>query len=238
MEIGEQAYQHIKKITKNNKLFEYFARDKNYTSPEQPTTFFMAGSPGAGKTEFSKWFVKNNYEEADIPILRIDADEIRELCPEYNGKNSHLFQRAVSYGVSQLYYYALKKNYNLLLDSTFSNFEHAKTNVQLALSKNRQTYIMYIYQDPVRAWEFTLKREEIENRKITLMVFIDGFFQAKENVNKIKARYKNKVNLDLIIKNYTNDNKKFIIDIDSVDRYIKDEYTKESLSEKLKNVNI
>lgn len=238
MDISEKAYSHIKKIVKNKELYKYFTSDKKYKPYERPVTFFMAGSPGAGKTEFSKNFLKNAYEEIGMPIVRIDADEIRDLCPGYNGKNSHLFQHAVSFGVSQLYYYVLKEKYNALLDSTFSNINHAESNIRLALNKNREVDIMYIFQDPIRAWEFTLKREKIENRKITLDVFIHDFFKAMGNVNKVKQIFKNKINVDLIKKNYSNDIKIYKMNIKTIDRYIKINYTKKSLYDILKNVKI
>ena len=47
----------------------------------------MAGSPGAGKTEYSKRFVDGVKKDTGASIVRIDGDEIREILPQYNGSN-------------------------------------------------------------------------------------------------------------------------------------------------------
>lgn len=238
MDISEKAYGYIKKLAKNKELYKMFASEEKYKSFLSPATFFMAGSPGAGKTETSKNFVKNLNEKYDFPIVRIDADEIRILCPGYDGSNAHLFQHAISFGVNQLYYYALKHNYNVLLDSTFSNINHAKSNIRLALERKREVYVYYIYQDPKIAWEFTLKREKIENRKITLDVFAKDFFQAKENVNTVKKIFNKKISIHLIKKDYKYNIDKFWINIDKIDNYIQFVYTQESLYNTLKEIKV
>lgn len=77
----------------------------NCPMASHPVSIFMAGSPGAGKTEVSKELVK----EFDRKPMRIDADELRALCPDYVGTNAHLFQKAANKAINVLYDYALKK---------------------------------------------------------------------------------------------------------------------------------
>jgi predicted ABC-type ATPase len=59
-------------------------------SHETPVAIFTGGVPGSGKTTFLKdyapWLTKSN-------IFRIDADEIREMLPEYKGWNSKATHR-------------------------------------------------------------------------------------------------------------------------------------------------
>ena len=170
--------------------------------------------------------------------MRIDADEFREFCPGYNGNNSHLFQGATALAVNKLYDYALVKKYNVLIDGTFSSYKYAEENIKRALKREREVYIIYVYQNPPVAWDFTLKREKLEGRKINLEVFIDDFFRAKENVNKIKEIYKNRVNVILIKKDYNNIVEKTWLNIDNIDNYIKFEYTKELLYNELKDIKL
>ena len=59
-----------------------------YIVEESPVSVFMAGSPGAGKTEASKALL----EEFDSKIIRLDIDNLRDLIPGYQGGNAHLFQ--------------------------------------------------------------------------------------------------------------------------------------------------
>ena len=238
MNISEEAILCIKKLAKSGELYDIYASKEKFRSFSMPSTFFMAGSPGAGKTEASKNFIKNVNEKIDFLVVRIDADEIRNLCPGYTGSNSHLFQGAVSLGVNKLYDYVLRKKYNVVLDSTFSSYQYAESNVKIALDKKREVHIIYIYQDPKIAWEFTQKRERLENRKITLDVFVDDFIKDKENVNKIKEIFGGKIKISLIKKDYNNGIEKLWVNIDKVDNYIKFEYNKKSLYNVIKDIKI
>lgn len=66
-----------------------------FVPEENPVSVFMAGSPGAGKTEASIELL--HLKGADgARILRIDPDELRAELPGYSGSNAWLFQRAVT----------------------------------------------------------------------------------------------------------------------------------------------
>lgn len=82
---SEQAKLFIKQHA--DLLIETFANPKIYLEDAHPVSLFMAGSPGAGKTEISKRLI----EKFSNKPVRIDADEIRELIPGYTGANSYLF---------------------------------------------------------------------------------------------------------------------------------------------------
>jgi len=162
----------------------------------------MAGSPGAGKTEFSKRLIEIM---TPIPIVRIDADEIKESIPQYNGQNSDLVQGAASIMVDNLNYYTLKHKQNSIMDGTFANYAIARRNIENCLKKNRSIGVFYIYQDPIIAWDFTRKRKKLEGRYVPKEAFIDAFFKAKENVQSIKEEFGDKIELNLVIKNSNNE---------------------------------
>src|SRR3989338_11007487 len=112
--LEEEAFRFIK--ANRQELIRKFANPSLYKPVENPISLFMAGSPGAGKTEVSKSLVKRF---KDAPI-RIDADEIRKVCEGYKGSNAHVFQKAANKGVNILFDYALKEKLNLILDGTFA----------------------------------------------------------------------------------------------------------------------
>lgn len=99
-----------------------------FTPEEEPVSVFMAGSPGAGKTEASVELL--TMIEADgTEILRIDPDELRHEFPNYTGDNSWLFQAGVSVLVEKIHDLALKQKQSFLLDGTLSNYRKAKENI-------------------------------------------------------------------------------------------------------------
>lgn len=76
---------------KNKKLIaNRFTDISRFTPEEEPVSVFMAGSPGAGKTEASIELLAL-VEDSGLEILRIDPDELRYELPNYTGSNSCLF---------------------------------------------------------------------------------------------------------------------------------------------------
>lgn len=223
-EIREEAVQHVKK--NKTSIIQNIIAKSRVTIVDNPISVFMAGAPGAGKTEFSKKMIKL----LNAPFVRIDADEIREMIPQYNGKNSDLIQSAANRGVEKLHDYVLSKKYNYVMDSTFSNYNKQLSNIERALNKGRTVGVFYIYQDPVIAWEFTKAREKLEGRAVPKSVFIDKYFDSIKTTNEIKKQFKNSIILHFIEKNADNEVKRFLMNISEVDRMITKKYNKISLN--------
>lgn len=220
---SNDAFQSVK--ARHLELIEKFASNKEYIPDIQPISLFMAGSPGAGKTEISKRLIKRFKQKP----IRIDADEIRAFCNGYTGQNAHIFQKAATKGVHILLEHALKKNINMILDGTFA-YNGALENIQRSLDHKRKVEVFFIYQDPLQAWEFTKKREAIEQRKVSKEVFIDSFFKAQENANEAKKHFGTSIEMNLIIKDFEKNLEQFEINIPGIDSYIKKVYTKEELN--------
>ncbi len=234
-DLEQQAIDFIKKNKKI--LIEKFASLDNYASVSDPLTFFMAGSPGAGKTEYSKGFIESlEIEQPGIKIVRIDPDEIRKIIPGYTGGNSWEVQRAASFGVEPLLDHVLHKNLNFVLDGTFSNYEKSKKNIERCLKYKRRVGIIYIYLKPEVAWAFTKKREKLEGRPIPKDAFINDFFLAQENVQKIKNQFGTDVHVTLVIKNHEGSVEKTPFEIDKIDSYIEKKYTKRELEDIISKV--
>lgn len=231
--IEDQAFEWVKKNKKE--LINKFCNPLIYPPYEVPSILFMAGSPGAGKTEYSKSLIKQLEEkDKNSKYIRVDADEVRNMIPQFNGKNSSQIQRAASKGVSIILDYAFHNKQNILVDGTFANYEIMDKNIKRALDKTPKIGIFYLYQDPILAWEFTQVREKVEKRKISKSVFIDAFFKAKKNVNLIKEKYGNRIDVNLIIQNRDNSFKKIYFNIESIDNFLENEYTIGSLKNKLR----
>lgn len=182
-------------------LISRFASD-DICPPEidqSPISIFMAGSPGAGKTEYSKSLIT----ETGIDIVRIDPDEIRNFFPWYVGNNSDEVQHGAFRGVDKLYDYVIEKKKNALIDGTFTPYLQAVKNVRRSLEHNRTVKIYYLYQDAIKAWEYTKLRAIEEGRSVPKNVFIESLFEARENIVKVKDEFGKSVSLLVIKNDYT-----------------------------------
>jgi hypothetical protein len=148
-----------------------------YPSEKNPVAVFMAGSPGAGKTEASKELLATlEAKEPRSRILRIDPDDLRGEFSSYAGNNSHLFQGAISILVARILDLAHDQRQSFLLDGTFSNLAIARENVVRCLKKKRAVQILYVYQDPLQAWRFVQARELEDGRNVPVERFIEEHF--------------------------------------------------------------
>lgn len=229
----EDAVIYVKKNKDkiNNKLADLVS----FPAVKNPICYFMAGSPGAGKTEFSKSLVELiNHTQPNLKIVRIDVDEIRHEIPQFKGNNSSIVQHAAALAARNLFYFVVKNNQNFIFDGTLSSI-NVIDDIKMLIEKGRRIGIFYIYQDPKRAWEFTKKREKIEGRPVPKEVFIKAFFESRSNVNKIKKIFGKDITLTFIEKNYLNRDKKYRPNIDKVESFVQNEYNPTTLEVLLKD---
>jgi UDP-N-acetylglucosamine kinase len=196
-----------------------------YPPEEQPVSVFMAGSPGAGKTEASKALLEKFGEN----ILRIDPDDLRSEFEGYSGDNSWLFQAAVSILVDKIHDLALDQRQSFLLDGTLTNYTKAVQNITRSLKKGRFVQILYVYQEPATAWEFVQAREKIEGRKILAEHFIEQYFEARNSVNNLKTKFGADIKIDLLLQNSDNSRKLYKANIDQIDNHVPEKYTPATL---------
>jgi predicted ABC-type ATPase len=230
------SQQSIAWAKNNRKMFvDKFCNLNEHPPSEKPITFFMAGSPGAGKTEFSKSIIPElQKRDPKSAIVRIDIDEVRELIPQYNGKNSSEIQPAANIGVERIFDFVQKHNQNAIVDSTFANYVKALDDVKRALNRKRGIAIYYLYLDPLIAWSFTKKREAIDGRNVPKEIFIEAFLKSKENVNLIKKQFGDKIEVYLIERSLEKGIERTQFNIENVDFYLKTRYTAELLQEIIK----
>ena len=86
-QIQEQALAFAK--ANRRQIARRLTDPKVYAPEEHPVSVFMAGSPGAGKTEASIELI----DKLGTPVIRIDPDELRNECPGYGGAKSRVAAR-------------------------------------------------------------------------------------------------------------------------------------------------
>ena len=209
------------------RIAKEFTDIDKYTPEDDPVSVFMAGSPGAGKTESSKNFILNFPLDN---ILRIDPDDLRSYFEKYTGDNSYLFHGAVSTVAANIHDLALKNKQSFVFDGTFSNVDISRQNIQRSLKRDRYVQILYVYQDPVLAWDFVQKREKVDKRKILKAIFIKQYFLARETVNCLKQEFGKRTQVDLLVKNTNGSDLYYKENVDIIDNHVAEKYDKDTLN--------
>ena len=199
----------------------------SFDAETEPVSVFMAGSPGAGKTEVSKAFI----EALGGSTLRIDNDELRERFEDYEGFNSPLFQDAATRLVEAIHDCALKRRVSFILDTTLANLAKASQNIERSIRRERTVLVLFVYQRPEVAWQFVKAREKAEGRRVPPEVFIEQFIGARETVNTLKQTFGRDIELTVLVKDIKGEIERFYDNVDSVDAVIKEKYNRESLAE-------
>lgn len=234
---ADLAIDYIKSHKKE--LCKKFADPTIYTPVQNPVAYFMAGSPGAGKTETSIKFIKElEGNEPSRKIVRIDADEIRDWIPYYDHKNASEIQHGAGLGVSKLLDHVIDHKLDFLLDGTFSEYKKSRFNIDRCIKHKRKVAILFLYLEPLTAWEYTRKREALEGRHIPKDYFIDSFLKARENVNLIKKEFVNTVELNVFIKKPDQSLDKSPFKVNNVDSYLKKLYTRRELERLIEKAKI
>lgn len=120
-----------------------------------------------------------------------------------------------------------------MMDGTFGG-GLALQNIERVLKRKYDLKIIYVQQDPRRAWEYTVAREKVEHRAIDLDGFVESYFRTIQNLLKLKDF--EDVKLDIFVKDHSNGVKKWIRNISTkdIDQYVKVEYNdKKALKEYL-----
>lgn len=205
-----------------------------YPAEDEPVSVFMSGSPGAGKTEASIALL-NLFTSSSI--LRIDPDELRAEFDLYTGGNAYLFQGGISILISKIIDLALSQQQSFLLDGTLAKIDIARSNVERSLEKGRYVQVLYVYQNPLLAWEFVKAREQAEGRRILADHFVEQYFSARDVVNTLKLEYGKHVHVDLLLKHIDNSARLYKAGVDRIDYHIPERYTRDELAAALENVS-
>lgn len=200
-----------------------------YLPEDDPVSVFMAGSPGAGKTEASIALLN----QFGVPVLRIDPDELRSEFAEYAGGNAWLFQGAVSILVGKIIDMAIEQRQSFLLDGTLTNIRIARSNIERSLGRRRLVQILYVYQEPMLAWQFVQAREATEGRRIKPEHFVEQYFAARDVVNQLKIEFGKQIHVDLLIKNIDNSARSYKAGVDQIDYHIPEKHTRADLERML-----
>lgn len=221
-----------KAIAEAKKMKKALAKTMVDHLPQEETavSVFMAGSPGAGKTETARNILNMFKDQNGVSsLVHIENDELRKEFEDYHGENSPLFQRAATLLVEAIHDRALQKDVSFILDSTLSSFDKAKNNIERSLKRGRYVQIIFVYQEPEQAWRLVKARETVEGRRVPAEVFVTQFMQSQHVVSELKKIFGPDINIMFIEKNIDGKSEKPHFDVTDIDALLSKKYNRESL---------
>lgn len=224
-EVIDNAISEAKKMKKAlaKRMVDYLPQE------ESAVSVFMAGSPGAGKTETARNILSIFKTQSGMSLVHIENDELRKEFEDYHGENSPLFQRAATLLVEAIHDRALKKDVSFILDSTLSSFEKAKDNIERSLKRGRYVQIIFVYQEPEQAWRLVKARESIEGRRVPEEVFVTQFMQSQQVVSELKKIFGSDIDIMFIEKNIDGKNERPHFNVTDIDALLRKKYNRQSL---------
>ena len=160
---------------------------KDFPHTDSKIAFFMAGIPGAGKTEFAEQVLRDS-----LPLLiLVEHDKLVEYIDGYKPENYYNYRKAGSTLVTEVFNACLKQGYSFIFDGTLSH-ENGIRNVRKALKAGYTVYVVYIVQDAKVAWELTQAREVVKKRAIEKRGFLETCGKINESLHNIFRTFKDK----------------------------------------------
>lgn len=166
---------------------------------DEPAAFFMAGLPGAGKTEFTT----NLINDLSLKVVRIDMDEIATHIEGYTPEEAHAFREAATDLLNATFDRAVLRRVDFIMDGTFRS-KNALKNLQRCEKKGYHTKLIYVHQAPLLAWDFTQSREKVEKRSINKTAFINTYFEIRANIMELRNIQIKNLTLELVVKDSDN----------------------------------
>ncbi len=179
----ENAKRWVKDKANQNKVAQSFFGKHNPAKVK--VVFFMAGIPGAGKTEFTT----NTIREGSPELISIEHDQLVEYIEGYKPDAYYNYRKAGSVLVSRIFDDCLKNGYAFVFDGTLSH-ENGIRNINKCLKKGYRVIIVYIVQEASAAWELTQARELVKRRAIERKGFIETCNKINANLLKIFKAHK------------------------------------------------
>ena len=225
--ITQKAYQWAKA---NKKSFaeKYIKESGAVPDKEEPACIFMAGLPGAGKTEYVRTIIR----ESGVKAVCIDMDDIASRIEGYKPQEADLFRLSATILQNEIFDRTKAKYYPFIMDGTLAS-DITINCIRKAINKGYRVKIVYIKQDPAVAWRNTKEREKIERRSINLDGFIDSYENTINNLEKVVSSLD--VMIDIIIKDKHNKTIDFIQNAtrSDIDKYVKIDYNNKQLRDSL-----
>jgi len=153
----------------------------------QPIAIFMGGSPASGKSSFLRKYSPYLLKEE---ILKIDADEVRAMLPEYDGYNAsqtHLETKDIVNTLLSNKNIGIPCDFDLIYDGTMNNVKSYIPLMDILRKRGYKIFIVYMNKVPKDVIiKRALERYKKSGRFVPLEVIEDFFEKGKTAFNQLK----------------------------------------------------
>ena len=179
----EQAKDWAKNKANQETTLQAFFRDNK--PKKGKIAFFMAGIPGAGKTEFTERTIR----EASPELISVEHDKLVEYIDGYTPETYYNYRKAGSILVTRVFSECIKNSYAFVFDGTLSH-QNGMRNIKKCLANDYSVIVVYLVQSAAKAWELTQAREIVKKRAIEKEGFIETCNKINANLVSILDKFK------------------------------------------------
>jgi predicted ABC-type ATPase len=156
---------------------------------KEPIAILMGGSPASGKSTFLRKYAPYLLKEE---ILKVDADEIRAMLPEYKGWNAtstHLETKDIVNTLLSDKTIGIPCKYDVIYDGTMNSTKSYIPLMKLLKELGYKTFIVYIDKVPEEVVKKrALERYKKSGRFVPEAVIDDFFSRGKSALNELKEK--------------------------------------------------
>jgi predicted ABC-type ATPase len=156
---------------------------------KEPIAILMGGSPASGKSTFLRKYAPYLLKEE---ILKVDADEIRAMLPEYKGWNAtstHLETKDIVNTLLSDKTIGIPCKYDVIYDGTMNSTKSYIPLMKLLKELGYKIFIVYIDRVPEEVVKKrALERYKKSGRFVPEAVIDDFFSRGKSALNELKQK--------------------------------------------------
>ncbi|KAA0780084.1 zeta toxin family protein [Bacillus sp. BB56-3] len=169
----------------HEKIINHFM-DDNHKVSQIPEAILLGGGTASGKTSAGNFIIRG-YKEAGVSLIKIDADEIKRLIPEYE-KMSVFNPESAAFHVhdessdivDELLIRCIKNQKNFLYDGTMKNLNKYRTLIHNLINSGYKVSAT-IVDVPI---EIAKEREHYRYKETNRKVPYDVLIESHTNVPK------------------------------------------------------
>jgi predicted ABC-type ATPase len=173
----------------HQKIINEFKDELVCVNNDTPIAILMGGSPASGKSTFLKKYAPYLLKEE---ILRVDADEVRSMLPEYKGYNAtqtHLETKDIVNTLLSDRTIGIPCKYDIIYDGTMNSTKSYYPLIKLLRDLGYKIYIVYIDKvDKEVVKERALGRYQKSGRFVPMEVIEDFYSKGKSALNELKSK--------------------------------------------------